>query len=189
MQRRWSRRHMTQSPPSTKAAAEAHASEPRDDDAIQARHDERFRVAWADLQRRSDHGDARTRDFMANCLEISDLLYAGEQAQAELAERQSRTPPSPPPDGLKTAAQAAAKLGCSIKTLNGHVDAGELRYVIIGHGKKRPRRMYADADLDEFITAQTRKDSPCPSDATRGRRSGSTTSESEIIAFSEVRKR
>src|SRR4051794_10569450 len=39
-----------------------------------------------------------------------------------------------PPGGLRTPAEAAAKLGCSIKTLNGHVAAGALKYVIIGHG-------------------------------------------------------
>jgi hypothetical protein len=33
----------------------------------------------------------------------------------------TRKPRQPPPDGLKTAAQAAAKLNCSIKTLNSHI--------------------------------------------------------------------
>ena len=63
-----------------------------------------------------------------------------------------------PPDGLRTASEAAAKLGCSVKTLKGHVAAGALNYVIIGHGRKRPRKMFTDADLDAFIEAQTRKD-------------------------------
>jgi hypothetical protein len=94
-----------------------------------------------------------------------------------------------PPDGLRTPAEAAAKLGCSIKTLNAHVAAGDLRYVIIGKGKKRVRRMYADADLDEFIANQTRKAMPCPSAATRGRHSGNTASKSEIVSFSEVQRR
>src|SRR5262249_13582500 len=44
------------------------------------------------------------------------------------------------PDGLKTAAQAATKLGCSIKTLNGYVETGALKYVALGHGRKRRRR-------------------------------------------------
>jgi hypothetical protein len=35
--------------------------------------------------------------------------------------RRQRKPDASVPGGLKTAAQAAAKLGCSIKTLNGHV--------------------------------------------------------------------
>jgi hypothetical protein len=42
------------------------------------------------------------------------------------------------PGGLKTAAQAAAKLNCSIKTLKGHVAAGELRYVSIGPPRRPP---------------------------------------------------
>jgi hypothetical protein len=94
-----------------------------------------------------------------------------------------------PPDGSRTPAEAAAKLGCSIKTLNGHVAAGALKYVIVGHGMKRPRKMFADADLDQFIAAQTRKDQPCPSAAIRGRRTGSTTFKSEVVAFSDLQRR
>ena len=56
----------------------------------------------------------------------------------------------PVPGGLLTAAEAAAKLGCSIKTLNGHVAAGALKYVTIGHGTKRPRKMFTDADLERI---------------------------------------
>jgi hypothetical protein len=103
--------------------------------------------------------------------------------------RQVAPPRHPPPDGLKTAAQAAAKLGCSIKTLNAHVSSGALKYVAIGHGKKRLRKMFADADLNEFITNQTRKESPCLSDATHARRSTRTTSKSTVVAFSDLRRR
>src|SRR5215471_15461255 len=67
-----------------------------------------------------------------------------------------RKPRQSPPDGLKNAAQAAAKLNCSIKTLRAHVAAGELRYVIIGKGTKRRRIRFADADLNEFVANQTR---------------------------------
>jgi hypothetical protein len=90
---------------------------------------------------------------------------------------------------LRTLAEAARKLRCSIKTLREHVALGALKYVALGHGKKRQHRMFTDADLDEFIANQTRKDSPCPSDATRGRRSGNTASKSEIVSFSEVQRR
>jgi hypothetical protein len=96
---------------------------------------------------------------------------------------------SPPPDGLRTSAEAARKLHCSISTLKGHVASGALRYVDIGHGKKRLRRMFTDADLDNFIANQTRKDAPCPSDAIRARRSGNTASKSEVVAFSALRRR
>jgi hypothetical protein len=98
--------------------------------------------------------------------------------------RRTRKPRIAPPDGLRTMAEAAARLGCSIKTLNGHVAAGAIGYVIIGHGLKRPRRMFASADIDDFIANQTRKDTPCPSDAIRARRSGNTISRSTVVAFS-----
>jgi hypothetical protein len=39
---------------------------------------------------------------------------------------------------------------------------GEIRYVIIGRGKKRPRRMFTAADVEEFIQRQTRRDVPLP---------------------------
>jgi hypothetical protein len=92
------------------------------------------------------------------------------------------------PDGLKTAAQAAAKLNCSIKTLNGHVASGALRCVVIGHGTKRRRIRFTDADLDEFIINQTRRDTPCPSTASRARRTSTSNSESKIIAFTAAPK-
>jgi len=98
----------------------------------------------------------------------------------------AKTPP--PPDGLRTPAEAASKLGCSIKTLNGHIASGALGYVIIGHGKKRPRKMFTDGDLNAFITNQTRKDVPCPSTASRARRSSTSNSESTVIAFTAAPK-
>jgi hypothetical protein len=87
------------------------------------------------------------------------------------------------PDGLRTPTEAARKLRCSIKTLNAYVTAGDLRYVSIGKGTKRPRRMFTDPDLNEFIANRTRKDSPCLSSRTHARRSGASTSRSEVIAF------
>src|SRR5262245_52645807 len=90
----------------------------------------------------------------------------------------------PPPDGLLTLAEVARRLRCSEKTLRAHLDAGDLRYVIIGKGTKRPRKMIAPADLDDFIANQTRKDSPvCRYIASRARRSSTSNSASEVIAF------
>lgn len=93
-----------------------------------------------------------------------------------------------PPDGLRTRTEAAAKLGCSLKTLDAHVASGALRYVALGHGRKRMWRMFADADLDQFIANQTRKDVPCPSIASRARHTGTSNSESKIIAFTAAPK-
>src|SRR5262249_17096233 len=67
----------------------------------------------------------------------------------------TRKPRVRPPDCLRTKAEAAARLCCSKKTLNGHVASGALRYVSMGHGRKRRRMMFTDADLDEFIANQT----------------------------------
>jgi hypothetical protein len=99
-----------------------------------------------------------------------------------------RVPTPRPPDGLRTMAEGAAKLRCSIKTFNGHVAAGRLKYVLVGHGTKRQRRMFTDADLDEFITNQTRKDVPCPSTARSARRTGTSTSSGTVIDFTAPRK-
>jgi hypothetical protein len=71
---------------------------------------------------------------------------------------------------LHTPNEAAARLRCSRKTLNAHVRSGALRYVLIGRGTKRPRRMFTDADLDEFIERQRRMAVPCPSIAQKARR-------------------
>jgi Helix-turn-helix domain len=101
----------------------------------------------------------------------------------------ARKPRHPPADGLKTAVQAAAKLGCSVKTLNGHIASGALRYVDVGHGKKRRRIRFTDADLNEFIANQTRKDVPCPSTRTEtaARRISTSTSKCEVIGFTARR--
>src|SRR4051794_2817674 len=92
----------------------------------------------------------RDSDHMVDWLR--DCRRAGESFTKRHRQRAVR---ATVPGGLLTAAQAAAKLNCSIKTLNGHVKACELKYVIIGRGSKRPRRMFTDADLVQFITDQT----------------------------------
>ncbi len=59
---------------------------------------------------------------------------------------------------LLTGQEAAALLRCSLKTLRGHVASGALRYVIIGHGKRRPRRMFMQSDIEAFLESQARRD-------------------------------
>jgi hypothetical protein len=100
--------------------------------------------------------------------------------------RQRAAPRPPVPNGLRTLHEGAARLGCSVRTLRGHIASGTISYVVIGHGKKRPRKMLTDADLDAFIANQTRKDLPtsCPSIAMRARNTGTSTSKCEVIAFS-----
>ena len=118
--------------------------------------------------------DARARDDMVFTVKAAP----GRQEKASL----------PPPDGLRTPAEAARKLRCSVKTLNAHVASGALKYVDIGHGKRRQRRMFSDADLNEFIANKTRKVTPCPSTAGRARPTGISTFTGEVIDFTGPRK-
>jgi hypothetical protein len=104
--------------------------------------------------------------------------------------RRQQKPRVRPPDALLiTPTEAARKLRCSSKTLNGYVASGALRYVAIGHGPKRPRRMFTDADLDNFIANQTRKDVPCLSTSTEtvDRRISTLTSKCEVVGFTARR--
>jgi hypothetical protein len=110
------------------------------------------------------------------------------RAQRPRPRPPARKPRQPTPDGLKTLSEGAAKLGCSLKTLKGHIASGALPYVALGHGSKRQRKMLTDADLDAFIANQTRKDVPaCPSIESRVRRIGTSTSTAEVIGFSARR--
>jgi hypothetical protein len=129
-------------------------------------------------------GDACDQAAAAAAEAAPKYSSPGDLATA-MKKRRQRRPRMSVPDGLRTAAEAAARLGCSIKTLNGHVASGALGYVTIGHGRKRPRKMFTDADLTAFIEAQTRKDSlACPSTESRARHSGTSTSSGAVIAFS-----
>jgi hypothetical protein len=136
--------------------------------------------------------DMRCRSLGGALDEICSRLRASIPAPknrpaAAMPRRQGKARVAPP-DGLRTLREGAARLRCSIKTLNGHLASGALGYVVMGHGTKRPRKMLSDADIDQFIADQTRKDSPaCPSIEHRVRRTGTSTSKSEVIAFTARR--
>jgi hypothetical protein len=138
-------------------------------------------VAVDDILKRIDRSTLATlslADYEAGRRSYEALGYKGT------AKRKRREQPRPL-DGLLTADEAAARLRCSVKTLNGYVASGAVRYVAIGHGSKRARKMFTAADLDDFVVNQTRKDSPvCLSAAIRARPTGNTTFKSEVIAFS-----
>jgi len=72
---------------------------------------------------------------------------------------------------LRTPKYAAARLACSLQTLLAYVRAGTIKYVQVGVGAKRPRRMFTDADLDDFVVARTRREYPCQSASSRGPKS------------------
>jgi hypothetical protein len=147
-----------------------------------------FTSAWTEFCRT----DAGREEYLRR---FGDYLFTDREIPRQLLSlpplrfrrRRQRRPRANVPGGLLTAALAAAKLNCSTKTLNGHVKAGGLKYVTIGRGTKRPRKIFTDADLNQFIADQTRKDSPCPSTRTRVHHTGVMTSGSEVIAFSARR--
>jgi len=97
-------------------------------------------------------------------------------------------PPPAPADSLKTPSQAARRLVISIRTLRGLVSAGDLRYVNVGRGKQREKMMFTDSDLDGFIAERTRqKAQQCQSTSPKARRSTTTTSSGEVLAFTARR--
>jgi integrase len=55
--------------------------------------------------------------------------------------------------------EAARQLHVSTDQLAGFVHDGELKYVNVGRGQKRPRMMFTQQDLDEFIERRTRRQS------------------------------
>jgi hypothetical protein len=143
-------------------------------------------VAWMD----SMPGEALLIElfgYSAHVFAWTDHCREVGRSFVRKGKRRHHQRPLRPPDGLHTASEAAVKLRCSVKTLNGYVAAGALKYVIIGHGMKRPRKMFTAADLDEFIAAQTRKDVPCPSSARSARHTGISTSNTEVIGFTARR--
>ena len=88
--------------------------------------------------------------------------------------------------------EVAQRLGCTVKTLLGHVQDGSLRYVNVGRGEIRPRYMFAESDLAEFEEARRRRNGramPCRSTGQKAVHSTNTTSSGEVIAFTALRNK
>ena len=80
---------------------------------------------------------------------------------------------------LLTAREAAAELRVSERVFRAHVQAGDVKHVLIGR-----RRRYTASDLEEFINTRRQK---CPSTNRRGSRTTSTTSGGKVIGITEAR--
>ena len=93
----------------------------------------------------------------------------------------------PTPDGLLLPPQAADKLNVTIEQLMGFVRDGELRYVNLGRGSKRPRYAFTDTDINDLIEKRQTREAPCPSTGRQIRRSGNPTSGSKVIGFTARR--
>jgi hypothetical protein len=82
---------------------------------------------------------------------------------------------------------AACQLGISVKTLIGHVDDGEIRYINVGRGTKKIRRMFTGIDLEEFIERRAQRDMPCQSTGRKNHRTTNMTSSTAAIGFTAQR--
>jgi pimeloyl-ACP methyl ester carboxylesterase len=120
---------------------------------------------------------------------IHDARFA-PAAPVRPKPKRSRQPVLPDPDSLLLSlAQAARRLAMSTKTLRAHVEAGHIRYVNNGHGRERERMTFTLRDLEDFVAAHTQTKAPqCPSTSQRARRSITSTSSGEVVAFTARRK-
>ena len=88
---------------------------------------------------------------------------------------------------LRSPKDTARVLGVSVKTLNGHVRDGEIRYIDVGRGKKKIRRMFTEQDIHEFKERRARREVPCQSTNTKTARSTTSISNSKVIGFTALR--
>jgi excisionase family DNA binding protein len=88
-----------------------------------------------------------------------------------------------PDGGLFDLKQAARKLGISEDQTRGLIEDGELQFIDLGRGKKRPRMRFTEADLDDLIERRRRKNTPCLSTRRKSHHITSTKSKPEAIGF------
>ena len=69
---------------------------------------------------------------------------------------------------LLTTGEAAKVLKISPKTLTGHVKDGSLKYVNVGRGTIKPRRMFPPAELEDFTQRRMQQEIPCRSTGRKG---------------------
>src|SRR5205823_2559582 len=82
--------------------------------------------------------------------------------------------------------EAAKRLNITEDQLAALVQDGELSYINVGRGKKRPRRRYTQRDLEELIERRRRREA-CLSGSPRTHRSTDTTSGSAVVGFTALR--
>lgn len=85
------------------------------------------------------------------------------------------------PARLLTPKEAAARLAITVDHLAGLVADGEIAYIFVGRGEKRPRRRFAEEDLDAFIERRRRREVSPPS-IPKSRRTNSM-----VVGFSALR--
>lgn len=93
------------------------------------------------------------------------------------------------PGALPDIVEAARRLNVTEEKIRTFVRAGALRFINVGHGTKRPRYRFTDADLQDFIDSRKQQDIPqCQfSKPQSPRRISGTTSSSTVIGFTALR--
>jgi excisionase family DNA binding protein len=97
--------------------------------------------------------------------------------------KRTRRPPQRSSEGLLTIKQAAAALGCSERTLGGHVREGSIRYVDVGRGKQRRALRFAPEDIEAFKAQHRGTSCRSPSEA----KSGTSSLSTEVVDFAALR--
>jgi len=79
--------------------------------------------------------------------------------------------------------EAAAIIGCCAKTLGKFRDAGAIKAINLGTGRKRPCWRYHPDDVAAFLADRRRtvEHASCPSTNRRDRRTGTTTFSSTVV--------
>jgi excisionase family DNA binding protein len=91
---------------------------------------------------------------------------------------------------LRTPAEAAQRLNVTPEQVIGFAHDGELHYVNVGRGLKRPRYRFTDADIDELIEKRKQRGAICRSTERRSRaHTSGTTSSSVVEGFAARRER
>jgi hypothetical protein len=82
--------------------------------------------------------------------------------------------------------ETARRLRITEEQLGALVHDGEISYINVGRGKKRPRRRFTEEDIAEFLERRRRREA-CQSISLKSRRTGTTTSGTVVIGFTAQR--
>jgi hypothetical protein len=119
-------------------------------------------------------------------------LYEYEITPYGLAPKGLKPPPKKrkptSSDGLHDIPAAAIKLNITQEKVRAFVRDGELKYINVGHGEKRPRYRFTESDINELIEKRKTQETPCQSSGPKSqRRITGTDSKSVVVGFMEAR--
>jgi len=83
---------------------------------------------------------------------------------------------------LRTPKEQAARLKITVEQLAALTADGEIGYINVGRGKKRPRRRYTPEDEQEFLDRRRRRE-VCLSTSISAPRNTNSISKSKVIGF------